>query len=97
MTSGAKIILFELITKALTHMMEIKIEREINMEGNKLNRTKRLWKMKSGRSPLLCVIEVLVPCDIKEAPHLGAQATTEVAEVIPQLSEVHLLFCTNGL
>jgi hypothetical protein len=38
MTGRAKIILFKLIMKyALTHMMEIKIEREINMEGNKLN------------------------------------------------------------
>jgi hypothetical protein len=34
--------------------MEIKIEREINMEGNKLNLTKSLQKMKSGHRPLLC-------------------------------------------
>jgi hypothetical protein len=78
-------------------MMEIKIEKEINMKGNKLNQTRAYEKMKSGCSPLHYLIEVLVPCGLEESPHLGTQATVKVAEVIPQLNEVHLLLYTNGL
>jgi hypothetical protein len=77
-------------------MMEIKFGRGINGR-KKLNITKCPWKMKGGRSPLLYVIKVLVPCGHKEAPQFGTQAIVKVAEVIPQLSEVHLLLCTDGL